>query len=128
MSLISRVNIHKTFGDRLTSVVVSVGWTVGYRVWYGMVWYGMVWYGYRKTYNAKVLKNHTKKPYEKTIRKNHTKKPKMQRFSNTMIKILSQKRKQIVVYLLYSIYTTILQKKHTKKQGCKGSQNNDKKG
>jgi hypothetical protein len=42
--------------------VTSVGWPVGYRVWYGMVWYGMVWYGYRKTYNVKVLENHTKKP------------------------------------------------------------------
>jgi hypothetical protein len=41
--LISRLNIRSTFGDRLTSLVVSVDWTVGYLVWYGMVWYGMVW-------------------------------------------------------------------------------------
>jgi hypothetical protein len=43
----------------------------------------------------------------------------MQRFSNTIIKILSQKRKQIVVYLLYSIYTTIFTKTIHKNKDAK---------
>jgi len=43
----------------------------------------------------------------------------MQGFSNTIIKILSQKRKQIVVYLLYSIYTTIFTKTIRKNKDAK---------
>ena len=79
MSLISRLNIHKTFGD--TPVPGRVGgsvggWTVWYgMVWYGMVWYGMVWYGNRIIFIAKVLKKHTKKPpvqrFSKKLHKNH---------------------------------------------------------
>jgi hypothetical protein len=72
----------------------------------GGIWYGMVWYGNRIIFIAKVLK----KQYTKT---------KMQRFSNTIIKILSQKRKQIVVYLLYSIYTTIFTKTIHKNKDAK---------
>ena len=48
MSLISRLNIHKTFGDTLATGwrrwLVGMGELCG-RVWYGMVWSGMVWYG-----------------------------------------------------------------------------------
>jgi hypothetical protein len=64
-----------------------------YMVWYGMVWYGMVWYGNRIIFIAKVLKYH---------------------YKNTLTK-----RKQIVVYLLYSIYTTIFTKTIRKNKDAK---------
>jgi len=59
-----------------------------------------------KNKDAKVLK----KLYTKT---------KMQRFSNTIIKNTLTKRKQIVVYLLYSIYTTIFTKTIHKNKDAK---------
>jgi len=109
-------------------------------VWYGMVWYGMVWYGYRKTKDAKVLKNHMKKPkmqrFSKTIRKNQRCKGSQKPYEKTKdAKVLkyhdkntiTKKKTNSCIFTLFNIYNYFT-KKHTKKQGCKGSQNNDKKG
>ena len=81
MSLISRLNIRRTFGD--IPVPGDVSGSGGGRL-PGMVWYGMVWYGNRIISITKIPKTHRLKYSQKTMQKTY-KNQTMQGFSNILL-------------------------------------------